>query len=207
MYKKQLKAQKIICLLALIMCVVVFVYALGIMTDIYDSLFLSIGYTVDKNTHDYMLLWDDIPGAYDLYFGMQPFNRSFVTYSIALLVVSLLLFLSNTNTRRRYYFGNYLAVGAYSAAAVALTVYAHINIEKFKNQFLTTIKVEDIRAFSESKNNTIPVLDNTHLFDLHYLVFALLLLVVVALIANVIWKANLMKDEKALLQNGEGAKA
>lgn len=207
MYKKQLKAQKIICLVALIMCVVVFVYALGIMTDIYDSLYLSIGYDVDKNTQEYRLLWDDIPGAFDLYFGMQAFNRSFVAFSIALLVVSLLLFLSNTNTRRRYYFGNYFAVGAYSAAAVALTVYAHINIEKYKNQFLTTIKVEDIRAFSESKNNTIPVLDNTRLFDLHYFVFALLLLAVIALILNVVWKASLMKEEKVLLQNGEGAKA
>lgn len=204
MYKKQLIAQKIICLAALIMCAVVFIYALGMMTDIFDSIYPSIGYSVDKETHEYKFLYEDIPGA-SIYFDMQPFNRSFLTYSIALLVISLLLFLSNTNTRRRYYIGNYISVGIFSAASVALTVYAHVNIEKFKTQFLTTIKLEDIQAYAEQWKT--PVLDNTNLLDLHYVVFGLLMLVVVALIANVVWKASLMKEEKALLQNGKGAQA
>ena len=39
MYKKQLKIQKVVCLLALVVAVILFLYALGIMTDLYDSLY------------------------------------------------------------------------------------------------------------------------------------------------------------------------
>ena len=38
MYKKQLTLQKILCFLALVSSVVIFLYALGIMTDLYDTL-------------------------------------------------------------------------------------------------------------------------------------------------------------------------
>ena len=36
MYKKQMKIQKIVCFLVLAASVVVFLYSLGIMTDLYD---------------------------------------------------------------------------------------------------------------------------------------------------------------------------
>ena len=39
MYKKQMTIQKILCLAAVIVSAIVFLYALGIMTDLYDALY------------------------------------------------------------------------------------------------------------------------------------------------------------------------
>ena len=39
MYKKQMTAQKILCMAAIIVSAIFFLYTLGIMTDLYDSLY------------------------------------------------------------------------------------------------------------------------------------------------------------------------
>ena len=48
--------------------------------------------------------------------------------------------------------------------------------------------------------------ESTFWFDVHYLIFALVILVAVLLIANVCWKISLMKQEAALLA-GDGQKS
>ena len=42
MYRKQVKLQKILCLALLILSAAIFIYSLGIMTDLYDSLYNTI---------------------------------------------------------------------------------------------------------------------------------------------------------------------
>ena len=42
MYKKQIKLQKAACLFALAASVLLFLYSLGIMTDLYESLYFTI---------------------------------------------------------------------------------------------------------------------------------------------------------------------
>ena len=66
MYKKQLKLQKILCLLAIGTSVIIFLYALGIMTDLYDTL-----YSTMRNPAD--LTQTDVPGSI-VYYNMQGFN-------------------------------------------------------------------------------------------------------------------------------------
>ena len=39
MYKKQMKLQRLLCIALIIVCALAFVYSLGIMTDLYDSLY------------------------------------------------------------------------------------------------------------------------------------------------------------------------
>ena len=56
MYKKQMTAQKIICMAAIIVSVIFFLYALGIMTDLYDSL-----YDTMRNPND--VYQTDVPGS------------------------------------------------------------------------------------------------------------------------------------------------
>ena len=56
MYKKQLTVQKILCLAAVIVSALVFLYSLGIMTDLYDSL-----YDTMRNPND--LSKTDVPGS------------------------------------------------------------------------------------------------------------------------------------------------
>ena len=192
MYKKQVKLQRIICLTLLIISAVIFIYSLGIMTDLYDSLYST--YRRGKSS---------IEGA-GVYMDMQGFNKTFLLASIGMILLSALLFVTNTASRRRYYIGNYCAIGIFSVASVALIVWAHGQIEAFKAQWMTI----DFAALADhaAKRKTLYT-ESTFWFDIHYLIFGLLLIGTVLLIANAIWKCKLMKDEQALIGQGKGAVA
>ncbi len=192
MYKKQVKLQRIICLALLIISAVIFIYSLGIMTDLYDSLYST--YRRGKSS---------IEGA-EVYMDMQGFNKSFLYASIGMILLSALLFVTNTASRRRYYIGNYCAIGIFSIASIALIVWAHGQIEAFKAQWLTI----DFAALADHavKRKTLYT-ESTFWFDIHYVIFGLLLIGTVLLIANTIWKCKLMKDEQALIAQGKGAVA
>lgn len=196
MYKKQMALQKALCLLAIIAGALVFLYALGIMTDLYDTL-----YSTMRNPAD--LTQTDVPGSI-VYYTMQQFNSVFLHYSIVLLLLACLLYLTNTHTRRRYYIGNYVAVGVYVAASVYIAFWAHGYIEIFKAKFLS-VDFEALKAHAELWKTAYT--DSTFWFDIHYAVFAFLLLVCAALIASTVWKLRLMKEEKRLLDAGKEAAA
>ena len=192
MYKKQVKLQRIICLALLIISAIIFIYSLGIMTDLYDSLYST--YRRGKTS---------ITGA-EVYMDMQGFNKSFTLASIGMILLSALLFVTNTASRRRYYIGNYCAIGLFSIASIAMIVWAHGQIETFKAQWLTI----DFAALADHavKRKTLYT-ESTFWFDIHYVIFGLLLIGTVLLIANAIWKSKLMKDERALIAQGKEAAA
>ena len=190
MYKKQMTLQRYLCLAALIISAVVFIYSLGIMTDLYDSLYGT--YRRGKTT---------ISGA-EVYMDMQDFNQLFLRGSIGLILLSVLLFVTSTHSRRRYYVGNYAAVGLFSAASIAFTVWAHGQIEAFKAQFLT---IDFAKLLTHATSRKTLYTESTFWFDIHYLVFGLLLVGVVLLILNAVWKSKRMKDEQALIAQGKEA--
>ena len=192
MYRKQVKLQRIICVALLIVSAVVFVYSLGIMTDLYDSLYST--YRRGKTS---------IAGA-EVYMDMQPFNKSFLHASIGLILLAVLLFITNTQSRRRYYIGNYCAIGLFTAGSVAMSVWAHGQIEIFKAQFLT-INFEELMENAIKKKTLYT--ESTFWFDLHYVIFGLLLIGTALLIANAIWKRKLMKEEQTLIAQGKEATA
>ena len=192
MYKKQVKLQRIICLALLIISAVIFVYSLGIMTDLYDSLYST--YRRGKSS---------IEGA-GVYMDMQGFNKNFLLASIGMILLSALLFVTNTASRRRYYIGNYCAIGLFSAASIALIVWAHGQIEMFKAQW-QTIDFAALAEFAEKRKTLYT--ESTFWFDIHYVIFGLLLIGTVLLIANAIWKSKLMKDERALIGKAKEAAA
>ena len=199
MYKKQMKLQKAICLLVLFASVLVFFYSLGIMTDLYDALYTSIG-APDKpdNTRR-----NPVAGAF-IYYDMQGFNKTFLHLGIALILIALLLFLTNTHVRRRYYVGNIFAVAANAIAGVCVSVWAHAQISAFKAQFLQ-VDFEALKEFAQKRNTLYT--ESTFWFDVHYFVFALVILANILLVANLIWKFQLMKEEKHLIDAGKGAAA
>lgn len=195
MYKKQLRFQKFACLLAIIAAAVCFVYSLGIITDIFDSLKSTM-----RNPND---LYDTkVPGSI-IYYDMQDFNRLFVDLCVGMVLVSCLLFLTNTQVRRKYYIGNYVAIGLYSLCAIALSVWSHMEIEAFKHQFLTTVDFEALKKYSETWKTFYT--DSTTMLDLHYFTGGLLLLSAALLLGNMIWKIRLMRGEDKLLAAGKEA--
>ena len=194
MYKKQLTVQKVLCLAAIVVSVVLFLYSLGIMTDLYDAL-----YDTMRNPND--LYQTDVPGSI-VYYNMQGFNQYFLIYSIGLILLACLLFVTNTHSRRKYYIGNYVSIGLFAAASVYITIFGHSYIEIFKAQFLQV----DFAALKEHAEmwGTLYT-ESTFWFDIHYAVFGLMLLVSVLLIANAVWKVLLMKEESKLIEEGRRA--
>lgn len=195
MYKKQLRFQKIVCMLCLIAAAVTFVYSLGILTDIYDGLFLATD--PKKPTND-----GRVAGS-TIYYQMQTFNQQFVTFGIVLILLAALLFLMNTHIRRKYYIGNYVATALYSVASVACVVWSHIQIAAYRVQYLTTVDFEALKELCEMKNK--PFIKSTLMLDLHYVVAALLVISTACLVYNMVWKIKMMREEDALIKVGEEA--
>ena len=192
MYKKQMTAQKFLCLAAIIVSAIFFIYTLGLMTDLYDSL-----YDTMRNPNDPFKT--DVPGSI-LYYAMQDFNKTLLMLSIVQILLGCLLFITNTHSRRRYYIGNYAATALFTVGAVYNSVYAHINVEEAKRQFLTNIDFAALKEHAEMWGTLYT--ESTFWFDLHYAVFGLLLAVSALLVANAVWKVRLMKDEAALVAEG-----
>lgn len=197
MYKKQLVFQKYVCLLAVIAAAVSFLYSLGIITDIYDSLYATM-----MNPND--LTQTFVPGSI-IYYDMQGFNKLYTNASVGLILAACLLYLMNTQVRRKYYIGNYVAIAVYSIATLGVTVWSHLEISAFKTQYLTTVDFEALKAFAEMWNKT--YIKSTFMLDLHYAVAVISLLSVAALIGNMIWKMRLMKAENELIEAGKEAVA
>lgn len=116
MYKKQMTAQRILCLAAIIVSAIFFLYSLGIMTDLYDSLY-------DTMRNPSNPFQTDVEGSI-VYYNMQEFNRMFLMLSIVQLLLGALLFITNTHSRRKYYIGNYVATGLFVAGGVYNAVFA-----------------------------------------------------------------------------------
>ena len=196
MYKKQLTLQKILCFLALVSSVVIFLYALGIMTDLYDTLYSTMRNPADLNQ-------TDVPGSI-VYYNMQGWNGYFLHWSIALILLACLLFITNTHIRRRYYIGNYISIAAFAAANIYLAIDSHSYIELFKARW-QQVDFEALRAHADLWKTAYT--ESTFWFDIHYAVFALSVIVSVGLIVCTSWKVRLMKEEKQLIASGKGATA
>lgn len=215
MYNKQMKFQKIICMLVLVSCALVFVYSLGLMTDIYDSLYSAF----DPDLYDAEKDLSDVPadklskyGVYvqgaDIYYDMQDFNSTFTKVGIAMLVVSLVLFVTNTHSRRKYYIGNYIAVAIVSICNIASVVWLMPQIMAYKTQYLTGVDFEQLKEFTESaRGKTARYTDSTFWFDVSYFVFGFVILAVVLLIVNVVLKIILMNAEKKTIGTRKGVGA
>lgn len=195
MYKKQMTAQRVLCMAAIIVSAAFFIYTLGIMTDLYDSL-----YDTMRNPND--LTQTDVAGSI-LYYAMQGFNRTLLMLSIVQILLGALLFLTNTHSRRRYYIGNFAATALFAAGAVYNSIYAHINIEDAKRQFLHNVDFAALKEHAEMWGTLYT--ESTFWFDLHYLVFGLLLAASALLVANAVWKVSLMKGEQKLVEAGRGS--
>jgi len=187
----KMRFQKLLCLFSIITGGIVFFYSLGIMTDLYDSLYFTMRSADPTRVA--------VPGTY-VYYEMQGFNKLFVKFAIALILIAAFLFVTNTHTRRRYYISNFISIGLFSISSIALTVWTHLQIELYKAKFLQ-IDFVALKEYSEKWNTYYT--ESTVWFDIHYIIFGILLLLAVLHIVNLVWKLKLMKGEAQLLQSGK----
>lgn len=193
MYKKQMRFQKIICYIVLIASAAVFVYSLGLVTDLYDSLYVMMPEPTDMS-------YNYVAGA-EIYYDIQSFNRNLTKAGIGLVLISLFMMIMGTHSRRRYYIGNYTAIGLSTAANIASSVWALTNLAAYKEQFLTTIDFESLKMWSEIWKSQYT--ESTFWFDAGKYVFGFLILATVLMLANLIWKIIMMREEKRLVAAGK----
>ena len=192
MYRRQVKLQKVICFISLISGTCVFIYALGLMTDLFTMLYNMIP---DPDELDNAR----VAGA-RIYYDMQPFNRQLLYCGIALILVACTLFITQTSSRRKYYIGNYIAGGLNILSQLAAAVWIHIRVSEFKNIYLTTV---DFAQLERRLGRLGTYTDSTFWFDIHYAVCGLALLAAILLTLNILWKSKLMRDEQKLLDGGK----
>lgn len=188
MYKKQMVFQRIVCMAVLVASALVFIYSLGLLTDLYDSLYSTIRDPAN-------LEMTSVEGS-RIFYDMQSFNSELTKVGIGLILVSLVLFLMNTHSRRKYYIGNFVAVALSVVFNVAVTVWAVMQISAYRAKFLQ-IDFEALKAHAEKRKTLYT--ESTFWFDAGYIVFGLLMIATVLLVVNLILKLNVMKDEKRLI--------
>ena len=186
MYKKQMTLQRIVCYLQLIASALVFVYSLGLMTDLYDN---KLNYYAE-NIESPMIAGTEV------YYHMQGFNQQFTKVGIILILLAVSSFVFRNHARRKYYIANYITVIANTVAAVAASVWATNNIFTYKAQYLM-IDFEELKEYAEMFG--FGYTDSLFWFDVCPYVFGFLLIITVFNVLNLIWKILLMNAEKKLL--------
>ena len=131
MYKKQMTFQRIICFLSLVASVLFFIYSLGMMTDLFDMLYSMIPDPDDLDSAK-------VAGA-GIYYEMQGFNRTLLRCSIGMILLSCLLFITNTHSRRKYYIGNYTATCINVLGEIGMAYWCHVQVAAYKAQYLGTV--------------------------------------------------------------------
>lgn len=191
MYKKQMTLQRIVCYALLISAALVFIYSLGLVTDLYEL----YQYSDPTNKRKY------VEGA-EIYQTIQPFNKQLTGVGIALILSAVSLFVFNTHKRRKYYVGNYVTVALNAVLNVGVSVWALINVMAFKAQYLL---IDFAKLAEQAEIYDTKYIESTLWFDIAIPVFALLLIITLVSIANLVFKIMLMKGERELIMEGEAA--
>lgn len=190
MYKKQMILQRIVSYLVLGAAALVFLYSLGLMTDLFDSKFNFYAEDIEN----------PMVAGTEIYYLMQDFNQQLTKAGIGLILLALTLFVFQNQNRRRYYIANYITVGVNTVAGVLASVWALSNIFDYKEMYLQ-VDFETLKFFSEMLQFT--YIESTFWFDASTVVFGILLFSVVLNVINLIWKVCLMSAEKKLVADGK----
>lgn len=183
MFKPQMKFQKILFPVLVGLAAVVFVYSLGIMTDMYGL------YQTQA--------LGGVTGS-QIFYDMQTYNHNMVLIAIALILISTLPFVFASNTRRKYYKGNLISTYVQAAAFVLAAVYMIVSSLKYRSQFLNTVDFEMYKMMAETMN--FMYTESTFFFDIGIVIALLLIAGATAVIYNLNWKTKLVKQEDAILK-------
>ena len=192
MYKKQMTLQRIVCFLLLIASALVFVYSLGLMTDLYDN---KLNYYAEN-------IESPMVAGTEVYYHMQGFNQQFTKAGIVLILLAVSQFVFQNHVRRKYYIANYITVAANTVAAAAVSVWACNNIFSYKAQYLA-IDFDALAA--EAAKYGFDWYYSTFWFDIAIAVFAILCIATVVNVVNLFLKRFLMKAEQQLITTGREA--
>ncbi len=202
MYKKQMTLQRIVCLAVIAAATLVFVYSLGLVTDLYENNFDYYAESYYRNGADPSTLM--VKGS-EIYYDMQGFNRDLTMAGIIMILLAAAQFVFQNHNRRKYYIANYITVGANTIAAVYYSYWALSNILTYKERYVTTLDFEALKKWNDMFKNSYT--ESTFWFDASKFVFGVVLVAAVLNVLNMVWKIILMNNEKKLVAAGKEGKA
>lgn len=197
--KTQMRVQKILMLVTLILSALTIVYAFSFCTG-------GMSYAFSARSGEFGAYPDDPINADALFDFVQPFNTMFIILCIVYLCTVALLYFFSCNSRRNYYITNYIAIGICVVYSLVFAIYSFIMIGIANGLFnnldfdmFYELFISKTQYASEGVDN---YSDSRAIFIIGYILFSLVVIDVAALVLNTIWKIKLMKGEKALLENG-----
>ena len=193
--KTQMRFQKILMLVSLVIAALTFVFAMAFLTGSMGevSYYLSVtgGVVTDSiNCQNFM----DVS---------QNFVSTLEILSIIFILIAVALFITASNTRRNYYITNYISVGLFVAFALVIGIYIVAMVAQVQNIYLNEIDWTAANGSAQIEDHVLS--QNCVGFALGYVMFVLVILDAVAVVLSTVWKIKLMQGEKALLA-GSAAK-
>lgn len=194
--KAQMKFQKILSLITLILAAIVFVFAISFFTGNLADI-MSYGSRYVDGAYD---------GADVFIDAGQAFVSALEIMVIVYLVVIALSYIMGNNSRRNYYITNYVATGLVVAMAAVVALYGIIMMIVLINAFYNQVdwaKMQELRdIYSWNPKFQTEVGKEPTMFIIGIVIFLLVLVNCLAWVYNLIWKIKLMKGEKELLEKG-----
>lgn len=187
MYKKQMLVQKIVCFAILAAAALVFIYSLGLVTDLHYNNFAYYAENPERPKFE---------GA-NIYNEIQPFNRELTKWGIFLILSALLLFVFGTHKRRKYYVGNYVAIGLNSSLMIGVSVWGIRNVAIYR-QMYDNIDFEKLEKYQNMLKKDYDI--SPFWFDVGYYVFAFAIIAAVLGILSLAFKIIVMRGERKLLE-------
>ncbi len=197
--KTQIKFQKIMCLVMLIMGAVSVVYSLIYLTGSVSYMGIHYDYTQSP-------IQPLFKGA-ELFVDIQSFNTTMFYLSIGIILSAVLLFITATNKRRKYYVTNYVATGITVGYNVITSIILMAFNATYRSAFLNNTDFDAWKAVDNAtrveKGLSSAYSESTVMFDLGFVVYCLVIVASLLLILNLVWKLYCEKSEKQLLTGTE----
>lgn len=179
--------EKIVCFAVLAAAALVFIYSLGLVTDLHYNNFAYYAEKVGK---------PKFAGA-DIYNEIQPFNRNLTKAGILLILSALSLFVFGSHKRRKYYLGNYIAIGLNSALTVGVSVWGILNVIKYKAMY-NQIDFGELERWQQMLRKPYDI--SPFWFNAGFYVFGVAIFVAVLSVLNLVFKVLVMRSERKLLE-------
>lgn len=200
MYKIQMLLQRVACFLMIVASALVFLYSLGMVTDLYDNKFNYYAETLKNKTpgtEEYAnaIAKVKVTGS-EIFYDIQPFNKQLTIVALVMIILAVALLVLQNHTRRRYYLVNYVIVGVNAAASIGVTVWALPKIIAYKEQFL---QVDFDKLAEMAQIYSHEWTDSTFWFDIAYVVFGVAILAALFLVFTTLYKVAVMNAEKSAL--------
>lgn len=216
--KTQMRFQKYICLVMLIVGALALVYSFCYAT----GGLAELGWALNKEKASLFTPTEEGLEDATLFLDIQGFNDALMYCGIVMVLLAVALYITSCNKRRNYYVTNFVATGACAGGNIIMSIILMALNGVWMGRFNNVDFAEWARSNAENVarleerygqyGRPVPAdilepythwSDSTVWFSVGFAVYALVIVASVLLILNLVWKIKLMQGEKKLLNGGK----